>query len=46
MEFRGEQMPGLMWTQGLSGDGEVHELATTRSVRSLEREGVEAGSAG
>ena len=39
MEFRGERMPELTWMQGLSGEGEVHELATTRSVRSLEREG-------
>ena len=33
---RAERMPALPWTQGLRGEGEVHELATTRSVRSLE----------
>ena len=50
MEFRGEGMPALTWMQGLHGDGEgeVHELATTRSVRSLERGGGdgEVSSAG
>ena len=47
-EFRPEQMPSLTWTQGQRGEGEVHELATTRSVRSLEREGgcIQAGTAG
>ena len=35
-EFRPEQVPSLTWTQELRGPGEVHELATTRSVRSLE----------
>ena len=37
--YRAERMPAVIWTQGSRGEGEVHELATTRSLRSLERGG-------
>ncbi|KAL2056847.1 hypothetical protein ABVK25_002586 [Lepraria finkii] len=37
-EVEYERIPSLGWTQELRGEGEVLELATTRSVRSFERE--------
>ena len=45
-EVEHKRTPSLGWTQELRGEGEVHELATTRSVRSFERSGdsVEASS--
>ena len=45
-EVEYKRIPSLGWTQELRGEGEVLELATTRSVRSFERGGdsVEASS--